>query len=81
MSEYIAKYEKQFTQNLKRYSSLKQRIKRCVDRMMDDPYSHTELLGDISGKLNLKCSKQIRSKMKFSLYLPNNFFQQRRPDI
>lgn len=33
MSEYIEKYEKQFTRNLKRYSSLKQRVKRCVDRV------------------------------------------------
>jgi mRNA-degrading endonuclease YafQ of YafQ-DinJ toxin-antitoxin module len=60
MSEYIAKYEKQFTRNLKRYRSLKQRIKRCVDRVIDDPYSHTEFLGDISGKLNLKGCRSAR---------------------
>ena len=67
MSEYIAKYEKQFTQNLKRYSSLKQRIKRCVDRVMDDPCSHTEFLGDISGKLNLKGCRSARIDRNFRI--------------
>ena len=67
MSEYIAKYEKQFTRNIKRYSSLKPRIKRCVDRVMDDPYSHTEFLGDISGKLNLKGCRSARIDRNFRI--------------
>jgi mRNA-degrading endonuclease RelE of RelBE toxin-antitoxin system len=54
MGEYLAKYEKQFTRNLKRYSSLRERIKRCVESILEDPYVHTEFLGDVSGRLNLK---------------------------
>ena len=67
MSEYIAKHEKQFTQNLKRYRSLKQWIKRCVDRVMDDPYFNTEFLGDISGKLNLKGCRSARIDRNFRI--------------
>ena len=53
MSNYSAKYEKQFTQNLCRYASLRQRIKRSVERVLSAPYN-SEFLGDISGKLNLQ---------------------------
>jgi hypothetical protein len=52
MSNYSAKYEKQFTQNLRRYASFRQRIKRSVERVLSAPYN-SEFLGDISGKLNL----------------------------
>ncbi|MEA3417345.1 MAG: hypothetical protein U9R02_14595 [Thermodesulfobacteriota bacterium] len=39
MSNYSAKYEKQFTQNLRRYASLRQRIKRSVERVLSAPYN------------------------------------------
>ena len=52
MSNYSAKYEKQFTQNLCRYASLRQRIKRSVERVLSAPYN-SEFLGDISGKLKM----------------------------
>ena len=54
MSDYIAMYEKKFVRKLKRYGSLKKQIKRCVEKVIDNPYQSTEFLTDISGKLNLK---------------------------
>ena len=52
--EYLAKYEKQFIKNLKRYQSLKKQIRRGVEGVISDPYFHAEFLSDKSGKLNLK---------------------------
>ncbi|MCP4397193.1 MAG: hypothetical protein GY801_07830 [bacterium] len=54
MSDYLAFYEKRFVKNLKRHGSLRRQIRRCVDRVIESPYTQTEFLGDISGKLNLK---------------------------
>ncbi len=55
MSNYSAKYEKQFTQNLRRYASLRQRIKRSVERVLSAPYN-SEFLGaavvHLNGNLN-----------------------------
>lgn len=57
MSEYLAVYEARFVKNLKRYNALRERVKRRVDRILQDPYANTEFLGDVSGKLNLRgCS-------------------------
>jgi hypothetical protein len=39
-------------QNLRRYTSLPQRIKRRIERILSNPYTNTEALGDASGKLN-----------------------------
>ena len=36
-------------------------------RVMDDPYSHTEFLGDISGKLNLKGCRSARIDRNFRI--------------
>ena len=58
MSDYQAVYEKLFVGNLTRYSSLKTQIRRCVDQVLENPYTQTEFLGDVSGKLNLKGSVQ-----------------------
>ena len=54
MSDYTAKYEKQFVRNLQRYASYRSRIKRCVERIIAAPYTQTELLGDVTGKLNFE---------------------------
>jgi len=67
MNEYIAQYEKQFVRNLKRYASMKDRIKKCVDHVIAAPYTRTELLGDISGKLNLKGCRSARVDRNFRI--------------
>ncbi|MBD3307646.1 hypothetical protein GF339_14520 [candidate division KSB3 bacterium] len=54
MSDYQAVYEKRFVKNLARYASLRRQIRRCVDWVLETPYTQTEFLGDSSGKLNLK---------------------------
>jgi Txe/YoeB family toxin of Txe-Axe toxin-antitoxin module len=64
---YLAKYEKQFIKNLNRYSSLKNQIKRCTQRIISDPYFNTEFLSDKSGKLNLKGCRSIRLDRNFRI--------------
>lgn len=44
MDEYEAVYEKLFVKNLKRQASLKKQIRRCIDRVLSDPYYNTEQL-------------------------------------
>jgi hypothetical protein len=38
VNNYTAVYEERFTQNLRRYTSLRQRIKRRIERILSDPY-------------------------------------------
>ncbi len=65
MDEYSAVYEKQFVRNLRRYASLRQRIKRRVERILVEPYVNTELLSDASGKLNLRGCRSARIGRNF----------------
>lgn len=44
MSEYTAVYEDLFVRNLRRYASVRQKIKRRIARVLVDPYHNTELL-------------------------------------
>jgi len=67
MTEFKAVYEKQFVKNLRLYSSLKQQIKRCIDRIKNNPYFNTEFLGDVSGKLNLKGCRSFRVNKNFRI--------------
>ena len=53
VSNYTAVYEERFHQNLRRYTSQHQRIKRRIERILSHPYINTEALGDASGRLNL----------------------------
>ena len=53
MIKYEAIYEKLFVRNLRRHSSLKGRIKRRVERIIENPYNNTEALADITKRLNL----------------------------
>ncbi len=66
MSNYTAKYEKQFTRNLQRYASLRQRIKRSVEQVLLTPYN-SEFLGDVSGKLNLRGCRSVRIDRNFRI--------------
>ena len=65
MSDYEALYEELFTRNLRRYASVKQSIKRRIDRVLTNPYHNTELLGDVSGKLNLIGCRSARIDRNF----------------
>jgi len=65
--EYLAKYEKQFFKNLKRYQSLKKQIRRGVERVIADPYFHTESLSDKNGILNLKGCRSFRVDRNFRI--------------
>ncbi len=65
MSDYLAFYEKRFVKNLKRHGSLRRQIRRCVDRVIESPYTQTEFLGDISGKLNVKGCRSARIDRNF----------------
>ncbi|OQY49964.1 MAG: hypothetical protein DRR08_33710 [Candidatus Parabeggiatoa sp. nov. 2] len=65
MSNYTAVYEERFTQNLRSYTSIRQRIKRRIERILCDPYANTELLGDASGKLDLRGCRSARIDKNF----------------
>lgn len=65
MSEYNAVYEERFVQNLRRYASLRKQIKSCVEKVCQSPYTNTEFLGDISGKLNLRGCRSRRVNRNF----------------
>ena len=67
MSDYEAVYETLFVRNLRRYSSMRQPIKRRVDRVLADPYHNTERLGDASGKLNLIGCRSARVDRNFRI--------------
>ncbi|MDM8558402.1 hypothetical protein [Candidatus Parabeggiatoa sp. HSG14] len=47
MNNYTAIYEERFNQNLRRYTSLRQRIKRRIERILSNPYTNTEALGEL----------------------------------
>ncbi len=65
MSSYTAAYEERFTQNLHRYSSIRPRIKRRIERILCNPYVNTELLGDASGQLDLRGCRSARIDKNF----------------
>ena len=63
--KYEAVYEKIFVRNLRRYSSLKGRIKRRVERIIDNPYNNTESLADYTKRLNLIGCRSARIDRNF----------------
>lgn len=54
MSDYGDVYEDRFKRNLPRYASLRDQIKRRVDRVLANPYAGTEILSDVGGTLDLR---------------------------
>ena len=67
MSNYEAVYEDRFVRNLRRYSSIRQNIKRRIERIQTDPYQNTEALADASGKLNLRGCRSARVDRNFRI--------------
>ncbi len=67
MSEFHAVYEQRFVENLKRYAGIRDKVKRRVTRLLRDPYVNTELLADVSGKLNLRGCRSARVDRNFRL--------------
>lgn len=67
MTEYVALYEQKFVENLKRYASMKKRIKQRVDKIIQDPYVNTEPLTNATGKLNLVGCRSIRVDRNFRI--------------
>ncbi|MBF0200951.1 MAG: hypothetical protein HQK66_06505 [Desulfamplus sp.] len=67
MIKYEAVYEKQFVSNMQLYSSLKERIKRRVERVIDNPYHNTESLSDNTKKLNLIGCRSVRVDQNFRI--------------
>ncbi len=67
MSNYEAVYEDRFVRNLRRYSSIRQNIKRRIERILNDPYQNTEALTDASGRLNLRGCRSTRIDRNFRI--------------
>lgn len=65
MNEYATVYEDRFIQNLRRYAGLREQIKRCVEKVRQSPYTNTEFLGDVSGRLNLRGCRSARVNRNF----------------
>ena len=74
MSNYEAIYEKRFVRNLARYASMRVRIKRRVEKILEDPYRNTEFLGDAIGKLNLIGCRSVRIDRNFRIIFVNNSY-------
>ena len=60
MNEYQDLYEDQFNQNLKRYSSLRQRINRRIERVLENPYAGTEPLRNVTDGLDLRGYRSVQ---------------------
>ncbi|MEA3361529.1 MAG: hypothetical protein U9R17_19270 [Thermodesulfobacteriota bacterium] len=67
MSDYEVAYEEIFVRNVRRYSSIRQNIKRRVEKVLSDPYQNTEDLVDFSGKLNLRGCRSARIDRNFRI--------------
>ena len=67
MTNYEAIYEKRFVRNLARYASMRVKIKRRVEKILENPYRNTEFLGDAIGKLNLIGCRSVRIDRNFRI--------------
>jgi len=67
MDEYQAIYEDRFVRNLARYSNLRQRIRRIVEQILEEPYVRTERLGRVSGGLDLRGCRSARVGRNFRI--------------
>ena len=65
MNEHQAIYEERFVHNLARYSSLRQRIRRRVEQIINDPYSRTERLRQVHGGFDLRGYRSARVDRNF----------------
>ena len=65
MNEYQAIYEERFVQNLARYSSLRQRIRRRVEQIINDPYTRTERLRQVPRGFDLRGYRSVRVDRNF----------------
>ena len=65
MNNYQAVFEERFLENLRHYGAIRDRIKRQVDKILTNPYSNTEFLVDVSGKLNLRGCRSVRVGRNF----------------
>ena len=67
MNNYQVTYEERFIRNLKRYSSLRQRIHRKMEQILSDPYDRTEQLGRVSDGLDLRGCRSSRIDRNFRI--------------
>lgn len=67
MSNYGTLYEVKFTQNLQRFASMRQQIKRRVNRILSNPYVNTEPLGATGSQLNLRGCRSARVDRNFRI--------------
>jgi mRNA-degrading endonuclease RelE of RelBE toxin-antitoxin system len=67
VSNYGAVYDPKFVQNLQRFASMRQQIKRRVERILANPYVNTELLGGTGSQLNLRGCRSARVDRNFRI--------------
>ncbi|MFQ5812580.1 MAG: type II toxin-antitoxin system RelE/ParE family toxin [Anaerolineae bacterium] len=67
MSRYQPVFEDLFVRNQRRYRSLRKQIQRRVDQVLDDPYTGTERLGRIPGRLDLRGCRSVHVTRNFRI--------------
>ena len=67
MNRYQALYEERFVGNLKKYASLRKRIKDKIAEILEAPYNRTERLGAIPHGINLSGCRSARGGRNFRI--------------
>ena len=67
MTSYQAEYTPLFEKNLKRYHSMRRQIRQKTERILQDPYTGTERLGNIPGGKDLRGCRSIRITRNFRI--------------
>ncbi len=67
MSRYQPAFEDRFVRNQRRYRGLRKQIQRHVDQVLEDPYTGTERLGRIPGKLDLRGCRSVSVTRNFRI--------------
>lgn len=67
MTVYQTVYEELFVNNLRRYASQRDRIKKRIDRLVENPYANSEYLSDASGRLDLRGCRSVRLDRNFRM--------------
>ena len=65
MNEHQAHFEDRFIQNRDRHSNLSKFIQRRINRILEDPYTSTELLRQVPNGLDLRGYRSARVDRNF----------------
>lgn len=67
MSEYAVAFEHLYLTNAKRFASLREGVKKRVDKILADPYQATEQLGPPANGMNLRGCRSAHLDRNFRI--------------